>query len=407
VTESTSLVRRYRRLLAWYPRDHRERHGEEMLDVLLAGAGERERPSRKETVDLLRAALRLHLRRVVGADGGIDHRDVLAIVSLLGPVVMLAGATPMVDWLAGRLWSGVPDMWRWVLVEVPHAPVWGTWFVVAVLSLARLRRSAAVGAWLGTAGFLFAPASRYVDFWDSVVDDTGWALLGAVVAVALTWSPGPARGWQLVGGARVVLLAGAVGTSAVLVMKSFDTYGLLFMPVGRVTTGHGASVLVVWLLALAVLVGGAVGAGGVGTREGRRAGLVLCVPVLVSVLMLMLPTDSHLSVALAVCGGAPGAGRLAAPGVLVAGQRRPGRLRHVVRSGTSPPPAASAASSARGQAVMVDRHQLPSLLLISRTRSMSGRRLDVSVALAMPSLSPRWYSSETARTVILPACWAV
>ncbi|MGW5162218.1 hypothetical protein ACWEPN_42680, partial [Nonomuraea wenchangensis] len=34
----SSLETRYRRLLAAYPRDHRARHEEEMLGVLLAGA---------------------------------------------------------------------------------------------------------------------------------------------------------------------------------------------------------------------------------------------------------------------------------------------------------------------------------------------------------------------------------
>jgi hypothetical protein len=32
------LDRRYRRLLALYPKDHRAEHGDEMIDVLLAGA---------------------------------------------------------------------------------------------------------------------------------------------------------------------------------------------------------------------------------------------------------------------------------------------------------------------------------------------------------------------------------
>lgn len=301
MTESTSVAERYRRLLAWYPRDHRERHGEEMLSVLLAGAGERTRPSRGEAIDLLRGALRLHLRRVVGADGGIDHRDVLAIVSLLGPVVLLAGAAPVLDGLSGLLRSGSPWSWQRAIIDIPHAPVWGMWFVVAVLSLARMRRTAAVGAWLGTAGFLFAPLPGYVMFWDSVVADTGWMLLGAVVAAALTWSPGPARGWELVGGERIVVLAGAVGASVVLVMKSFDTYGVLSFPVAQATALRGAGQLVVWGLALAVLAGGGVLAGGVRTREGRRAALVLCVPVVVSVLMLVLPRDSHLLVVAAVC----------------------------------------------------------------------------------------------------------
>ncbi len=303
--EPTSLAERYRRLLAWYPRDHRERHGEEMLSVLLAGARERTRPSRRETADLLRGALRLHLRRVVGADGGIDHRDVLAIVSLLGPVVLLAGAAPVVDWLAGYLRSGSPWSWGRAIIDIPHAAVWGIWFVVAVLSLARMRRTAAVGAWLGTAGFLLAPLPGYVEFWDSVVADAGWMLLGAVVAAALTWSPGPARGRELVDGTRIVLLAGAVGCSVMLVMKSFETYDVLSVPVEQVTVQRGATELVTWGLALAALVVGAVAAGGVRLREGRRAALVLCVPVLVSVLVLVLPMDSHLMVAGAVCYGVP------------------------------------------------------------------------------------------------------
>jgi hypothetical protein len=305
VTESTSLAERYRRLLGWYPRDHRERHGEEMLSVLLSGAGERTRPSRGETSDLLLGALRLHLRRVVGADGGIDHRDVLAIVSLLGPVVLLAGTAPVLDWLAGWLRSGSPWWWGRAFIDIPHVLVWGIWLVVAVLSMARMRRTAAVGAWLGTVGFLFTPALGYVLFWDSVVADTGWMLLGAVVAAALTWSPGPARGWKLVGGARFVQLAGAVGTSVVLVMKSFGTYVVLSIPVEQTTMLRGTGQLAVWGLALTVLAAGVVVASGGRTREGRRAALVLCVPVLVSMLMLVLPRDSHLLVVAAVCYGVP------------------------------------------------------------------------------------------------------
>lgn len=315
MNESTSLAGRYRRLLAFYPRDHRERHGEEMLSVLLDGAGERTRPSREETVDLLRGALRLHLRRATGADGGIDHRDVFAIVSLLGPVVLLAGAAVVLDGLAGRLRSGSPLTWAWVGDGIPEAPVWVIWFVVAVLSLARMRRTAAVGAWLGTAGFLVNPAVQHAVFWDSVVVHTGWLLLGAVVAAALTWSPGPARGWELVDGGRIALLAGAVGTSVVLVMKSYGTFGVLFFPIGRMVAAREASDLGVWCLALAVLVGGAVVAGGGRTRVGRRAALVLCVPVLVSVLMLALPRDSHLLLVAAVCYAVP----LAVLAVLVGG----------------------------------------------------------------------------------------
>jgi hypothetical protein len=282
----------YRKLLAWYPRDHRERHGEEMLGVLLAGAGDGGRRGRKETSDLLRGALRLHLRRVVGADGGIDHRDVFAIVSLLGPIVMLAGSVEMLDRLAGFVQgAGMPST-RTLLFDLPSVPVWTAWFVVAVLSLFRRRRAAAVGAWLGTLAFPLVAARFYPWFIDDdVVVTAGWVVLGLAVAGALTWSPGPARGWELVGRGRVALLVAAVGLSVVLVMKSLNTYNVLYFPVERVTLQFGAVRMGLWVLALAVLVAGALVAAGARTREGRRAALVLCVPVVASVLMLALPIE--------------------------------------------------------------------------------------------------------------------
>lgn len=56
------LERRYRRLLALYPRAFRREHEEEMLAVLLAGAGRRRRPSVCDAADLAVNAFRLHLR---------------------------------------------------------------------------------------------------------------------------------------------------------------------------------------------------------------------------------------------------------------------------------------------------------------------------------------------------------
>jgi hypothetical protein len=57
------LERRYRRLLAFYPRSFREGHEEEILAVLLAGAAEgRRRPHPAEVVDLLRRGISMRLR---------------------------------------------------------------------------------------------------------------------------------------------------------------------------------------------------------------------------------------------------------------------------------------------------------------------------------------------------------
>ena len=138
-----------------------------------------------------------------------------------------------------------------------------------------------------------------------MVATTGWVLLGALVAAALTWSPGPARGWELVGGRRIVVLVVAVGASVLLVMKSLGTYGMVFHHMDIVMEKHGPVRMVLWFLALVLLVAGAMVAAGGRTREGRRAALVLSVPVVVSLLMLVLPSNADLVVAATVCTAVP------------------------------------------------------------------------------------------------------
>lgn len=303
MNEPTNLADRYRRLLAWYPKDHRARHGEEMLDVLLAGAGDRDRPSRKETVDVLRGALRLHLRRATGADGGIDARDVLAIVSLLGPMVMLAGAVTVMETL--RLPYAGMNIGTF-LIMMPEAPAYAVWLVVAVLSLCRLRRTAAAGALLGTFLLMTSTWLGYTYFWSSLAYYAGWLLLGLLTAAALIWSPGPARGWELVGRGRVAVLAVAVVASVLMVMKSFGTYNVLYLPLERMVGVHGAGRMTLWFVALAVLGAGVLVAAGRRTREGRRAALMLSVPVLVSLLMFGLPaTQRYLPATVAICFSVP------------------------------------------------------------------------------------------------------
>jgi hypothetical protein len=66
VSDSAELERRYRRLLAWYPRAFRQEHEQEILGVLMAGADEgQQRPRLGEAADLIRYAvwMRLGLRQ--------------------------------------------------------------------------------------------------------------------------------------------------------------------------------------------------------------------------------------------------------------------------------------------------------------------------------------------------------
>jgi len=83
ISESASLERGYRRLLAWYPKWFRLQNTEEILAVLMACAQEGQtRPSLEATVDLLKGAARMRLRPTPG-----QPRTVSAAVWL-----MIAGA---------------------------------------------------------------------------------------------------------------------------------------------------------------------------------------------------------------------------------------------------------------------------------------------------------------------------
>jgi len=261
--------RRYRRLLACYPRDHRERNGEEMLGVLLADADDRRGPSWRDTADLLWGAVRLHLRRLVAIDGGLDPRDVLAILSLLGPLAILGGASSELHELGFWSQGGGGDV-PWTHAA-PNAPLWGIWLLVAVLAVAGLRRVAAVGAWFGTAGFAVAAVMMLQDSWSMrwwSGPDEGWVLLGLLTAVALTWSPGPKRGRELAGRWAVPVLAAAVVlTGLTAYLTGLDATLYFGDPVGQAI-----------LLGPSAIV--AVAAAGLRSRAGRRAGLLLLLPIM-------------------------------------------------------------------------------------------------------------------------------
>ncbi len=91
MTESAALERRYRRLLAWYPRESRREQEDEMVAVLMAGArkGQR-RPGLRETADVIRSALGMRLLRAL-RPGRQNRRwtDALALFSVVAPVFVV------------------------------------------------------------------------------------------------------------------------------------------------------------------------------------------------------------------------------------------------------------------------------------------------------------------------------
>ncbi|MFC5291243.1 hypothetical protein ACFPM7_29695 [Actinokineospora guangxiensis] len=254
----SELERRFRRLLGLYPREHRERHGEEMLDVLLADAGDRTTPGWRATADLLWGAVRLHVRRLLAA-------DVLAVVSLLGPIAVLAGAGTSLHELAWWVQAGSAPPFE----QIPDAPVWFVWLGVAVLAMAGKRRAAAVGAWVATAGLVVVLQLPFAG-WQWFTDKAGWVLLSAITAVALSVSDG-----------RRVRGLPAVATMAVTV--------LVIVVLG--VFGHRSGFAE--FAALAVLFAGAALAAGAGSATGRRAALVLSTPVVTALLALLVHAVHH------------------------------------------------------------------------------------------------------------------
>lgn len=254
----------YRRLLALYPSDHRRQHGEEMLGVLLAADG-----GWRDDLSLLTGAIALHTRRMFNLDGGVALRDVLAVVSLLGPILLLVGAAPDLHEIAWWFRSG--DLF--VTVPSPHTsdwPVWAAWLVVAVLALFGLRRPAAVTAWVACAAHLVIISGVRVNY-AANYDNIGLLLLGVFTAIALTWSAGPARGKELVGPRGIRRAIAGLAVSGLLVALTPSLYYV----------GFWAYLLGPWLASAAAAFGGYLACRRVPDRRtGRHAAFVLALPII-------------------------------------------------------------------------------------------------------------------------------
>jgi hypothetical protein len=88
-TPADALERRYRRLLLAYPRRWRRDHGDEVIGTLLDAAGPgQQRPTRRETVDLLGNGLR---RRCCPAPGPLPHLATALFAVVVAAVGVAAG----------------------------------------------------------------------------------------------------------------------------------------------------------------------------------------------------------------------------------------------------------------------------------------------------------------------------
>ncbi|MEU7984614.1 hypothetical protein AB0B56_07110 [Streptosporangium canum] len=230
----SSLEARYRRLLACYPREHRARHEEEMIGVMLAGAGPgRERPDPREVFDVVRGGMLIRLQRSFGPEAAAHWRDALNIAAIVAPLYLLVLS----------LGSSAPVLWP------------GTWesagFLQVVLVLVRLlpyplilglalrgSRWAAAGAWI----WAVAESAIYTVSTMEIMKYVGpdapsvhpltpgdvalQAFPGCVVALLLTLASRPAEGAALIGRRRLLHWS----VAAVLLLAALNVFTYLFPP---------------------------------------------------------------------------------------------------------------------------------------------------------------------------------
>jgi hypothetical protein len=256
------LEARYRRLLRWYPADHRAVHRDEMLGVLMAATPRgRDRPTLGESADLLMGAVRIRLRPGRALLDRNGWRDTLAVYSIAGPVLVLASA--FLCWLAAWVWSILGHTGGLTLslgngafedVESAH-PVIGTllWLllagqgIVAVLALAGLRRYAATAAalyvlYFGT--YVVIRAADFLGFPGIALSMPLQVVAPVTTLVALLASTGPQRGGQLMQRRHwACLAAGSVAGAALIGQLSAASAGSVKVALAAAASLTGIAVI--------------------------------------------------------------------------------------------------------------------------------------------------------------------
>jgi hypothetical protein len=224
------MERRYRRLLALYPKDHRREHAEEMVGVLLAADGDapvrapnpaawarRLGQHTADSADLIGGALRIRgrvvldrIRRTRWLSWTVRDRrwsDALAVVSVIAPLLLLVAALTefRIPQAAANSITGHPHWGVSATLGLADLPMAAGAPGVALLVFLRLRRLAGLGALATAIGQIAAGAvPAFAGYADPAVAFT--VLLSCTAAVALLFSPGPDRGLALLtrGGTALV-----------------------------------------------------------------------------------------------------------------------------------------------------------------------------------------------------------
>ncbi|WP_444947520.1 hypothetical protein [Micromonospora ureilytica] len=289
---SDDLERRYRRLLAAYPWEHRRVYEDEMLAVLLAGArpGQR-RPAVADVRNLVGAGLRARLR--VGARGFTEPSwaDAATVTGLLVAVVLLALAgKALLDQLVRApslppaYGSGSPDLADWLQVV--------GWAGVCAAALAGWRWAAAGLAWVGVLGWAALIAPQTSDNPTYVVDALPQFVLAVVAAAALTVPAPRRRAVALLGVRRLLALMLAPAAIVALLVTNrvtSPTFDYVEQVSFQVFYGiEASSGLVVWLYVAGLAVAALVMVVAVATLTPvvRRRIVVMLLPVVALALVI-------------------------------------------------------------------------------------------------------------------------
>jgi len=228
MNDDTGLERRYRRLLAWYPAQHRHAHREEMVGVLLASAqdGQR-RPRPADALDLVLGGLRIRARAFLAGRFGPGCTDALAVYSLAIPVMWML---VLLAWEAAAVWR--------MLRSGGGSPIGASTYMLPAIVVALLLCTAAplILAWRGRRAaavvVAFLPAALFtcIAFWRAPSSGFGSAasLFSVLQVVALAACPGPRRRARLMTRSKLGVLC-AAGLAAAVPLYAI---ALRWMPAG-------------------------------------------------------------------------------------------------------------------------------------------------------------------------------
>ncbi|MEV4571755.1 hypothetical protein AB0K16_00755 [Nonomuraea jabiensis] len=260
----SALERRYRRLLAWYPKDHRARHEEEMLAVLLAASAPgRSRPAGREAFDLVRGGLAIRLRRFPPPGSRRHWQAATGLAALLAPLTLFGAGLFRAAGYAGRLALdlALPQL----IYALPYGLVvllawlgrrWAAiacaWAMAALDAAETMARMLALSEGTVVVGDVLLVSGRPLIAATMLLSALPACVCAAMLTLVPSPGPGPVGSRRLLAWAGGVLAACVVGAlvprvfGAVLILAAIATVAVMALrsAVGRRT----AAVLAPFLL---------------------------------------------------------------------------------------------------------------------------------------------------------------